>query len=266
MAPRVLFSQPRFQARALLLGERIHTRPLSLQDRLALTPLVLPCGEAGAAVLMRFGAVVVFGATAAEQDALLARVEPQVGMPYERPLEESLDVRVQSGAQESFSGNRVTIAEPSIERLQLIADILAKSLVLELYEKKLSAVFDRIEPMARRLHSRWSRRWRLDQLTDQIGLSLLTEQRMVGRVEMKEKPELLWDHPELEGLYLRLFDEYELGERSAALEHKLDLVTRTAETLLRLEESRRSLRAEWYIILLIVVEILLTLYELFVRH
>ena len=104
------------------------------------------------------------------------------------------------------------------------------------------------------------------ELTDQIGLSLLTEQRMVGRVEMKEKPELLWDHPELEGLYLQLFDEYELGERSIALEQKLDLITRTAETLLRLEESRRSLRAEWYIILLIVVEILLTLYELFLRH
>jgi len=261
-----MFPDALLQARALLLGERINTRPLTLETKLALTPLVLPCGEAGAAVLMRFGAVVFFGATRAEQEDFLARLAPQVGLPYEHPLVETLEVRVQSGAKEGFVGDEVTIAEASVERLQLIADILSKSLILELYEEKLSSVLERIEPMARRLHSRWSRRWRLHELADHIGLSLLTEQRMVGRVQMKEKPELLWDHPELEGLYLRLFDEYELGERSAAVEQKLDLITRTAETLLRLEESRRSLRAEWYIILLIVIEILLTLYELFLRH
>ena len=32
-----------------------------------------------------------------------------------------------------------------------------------------------------------------------------------------------------------MFDEYELGERGSALEQKLELITRTAETLLRLE-------------------------------
>lgn len=36
--------------------------------------------------------------------------------------------------------------------------------------------------------------------------------------------------------------------------------------MLRMEDSRRSLRAEWYIIPLIVVDIILTLYELFFRH
>ena len=36
-------------------------------------------------------------------------------------------------------------------------------------------------------------------------------------------------------------------------------------TLLDLLQNRRSLRVEWYIVILIVVEIVLTLYELFVR-
>ena len=44
---------------------------------------------------------------------------------------------------------------------------------------------------------------------------------------------------------------------------KLELIGDTAQTLLDLLQNRRSLRVEWYIVILIVVEIVLTLYELF---
>ena len=81
---------------------------------------------------------------------------------------------------------------------------------------------------------------------------------------MTEKPEILWEHPELERLYQRMADEYELRERHAALERKLELIYRSAETLLDLLHSKRTLRVEWYIVILIVVEVLLTLYEMFV--
>ena len=37
------------------------------------------------------------------------------------------------------------------------------------------------------------------------------------------------------------------------------------ETQLQLLQAKHSLRVEWYIVILIVVEILLTLYELFVH-
>ncbi len=37
-------------------------------------------------------------------------------------------------------------------------------------------------------------------------------------------------------------------------------------TILELLQSRRTLRVEWYIVILIVVEILLTLYDMFLRQ
>ena len=45
--------------------------------------------------------------------------------------------------------------------------------------------------------------------------------------------------------------------------HKLALASRTVGTVLQLLQDRRSWRVEWYIVILIMVEILLTLYELF---
>jgi uncharacterized Rmd1/YagE family protein len=85
---------------------------------------------------------------------------------------------------------------------------------------------------------------------------------MVGRVEVEEKPDVLWDHPELERLYARLEDEYELVERSRAMERKLALISGTAGTLIELVQNQRSVRLEWYIIGLIGLEILLSLYSL----
>jgi required for meiotic nuclear division protein 1 len=80
-----------------------------------------------------------------------------------------------------------------------------------------------------------------------------------------EKPDPLWERPDLERLYLRLEDEYELRERLLALERKLSLVSRTAETALELMQHDSSHRVEWYIVALIVVEILLSVYELWIK-
>jgi uncharacterized Rmd1/YagE family protein len=83
---------------------------------------------------------------------------------------------------------------------------------------------------------------------------------MVGRAEIGDKPELLWEHPELERLNAVLEDEFEIHERLAALDRKLELVARTERTLVDLISTRHALRVEWYIVALIVFEILLTLY------
>ena len=105
----------------------------------------------------------------------------------------------------------------------------------------------------------------LKELLGHIGNTLLVQQKMIGRVEIEYKPDILWDQPDLERLYARLEDEYELHERLSTLERKLELIERTAETTLDLVQSRRMLRVEWYIVALIVFEVMLTLYEMWKR-
>jgi uncharacterized Rmd1/YagE family protein len=96
--------------------------------------------------------------------------------------------------------------------------------------------------------------------------SLEMQHKMVGRVETGEKPELLWEHPELERLYMRLADEYELRERDRALDRKLDVISRTVDTLLGLVQTRSSMRVEWCTVLLIVAELLLAGYSLLMNR
>jgi len=99
-------------------------------------------------------------------------------------------------------------------------------------------------------------------LLRQVGEVLLIQHRMMGRVEVADKPEILWEHPELERLYARLEAEYELRERARALERKFDVIANTSEMLMGLLESKRSLSIEFYIMVLIVIEILLSIFTI----
>jgi uncharacterized Rmd1/YagE family protein len=109
---------------------------------------------------------------------------------------------------------------------------MSKSVVLALHESQIAVAFDQIEPLAAAIRRRGRGGRDASNLVRQIGEILLTQHRMVGRVAIEDKPDVLWDRPELERLYARLADEYELSERSRAIDRKL-----TARTLLELRTS-----------------------------
>jgi uncharacterized Rmd1/YagE family protein len=81
-----------------------------------------------------------------------------------------------------------------------------------------------------------------------------------------DKPDVLWDRPDLERLYSRLEDEYELSERAETLNRKLSVIAETATTLSDILDTKRSVRLELIVIYLIAFEILVTFYEIYTRH
>ena len=249
-------------ARALLLGERIDTR-LERNSSLGTAPLTLNLSGGGIAVLFRYGAVVLFASRSAGIDDFVKGLAPSVVGAFAVPEQDEvlLAVRPDSDQHVDSSGN-IILRDRSIERLQLVADILAKSLVLSHYETRIAELFDGIEPLAATLREKGHAGAAGKELLRHIGDVLLIQQKMVGRVGTSETPELLWEHPELDRFYMRLADEYELRDRDRALDRKLDIVSNTVETLLGLVQTRSSMRVEWYIVILIIAELLLSLYPL----
>jgi uncharacterized Rmd1/YagE family protein len=143
-----------------------------------------------------------------------------------------------------------------------VADAIAKSAALANDETQVAEVFDTIEPWAEQLAGRGRRRGGRRAMIRLIGSALLVQHRVASRVAVSEKPDLLWDRPDLERLYARLEDEYELTERAEILGRKLDLIGQTARLMTDLIDTERALRLEWAIVLLIVAEICLTLFQM----
>lgn len=262
-APTPTTSMP---VRALLLGERIDTRGLERDDTIATNPLTLRIGRDGIACLFRYGVAVFAGLSAIEEDDVVRSLGPRINEPAAAPETDQAQVLVKPGSDDQIDpSGAVILKDGSAERLQIVANVLSKSLILSHYESRIADAFDRIEPLAAQLQRTGRSGYQARQLLQQIGGVLLTQHRMVGRVEMEEKPDVLWDHPELERLYARLEDEYELAERSHGLESKLALINETVGTILDLVQNQRSNRLEWYIIGLILIEILLSIGDILLR-
>lgn len=254
-----------FRARALLLGARLDLRTWPEAETLARAPLAIKLPGGGVAVLFRFGVAVLFSATPEAEHALRERLAALIEHRYRTPEIEELEVRVDGVRPEGLQEGVLLVQSGNLERLQLIGEALSKSVLLGHYETRLKHDFDGIEPLALQLERRGRIRGGTREHLKRIGALLLIEQRMVGRAEIGDKPELLWDHPRLEGLNAILEDEFEIHERLAALDRKLELVARTERTLVDLISTRHALRVEWYIVVLIVLEIVLTVYGMAFR-
>lgn len=254
----------RFEVRAIHVGDRLQTK--GVEPRLTSHPPVgIEVGPNGLAILVRFGVVVLFNVEEGAQERFLADVTDLVQGRTSRPELERTWVRL--GDADSVESDAIVLRECSLEKLQVIAEILAKSVVLARYEADVAEAFTKVEPLAHAMQVSPARLpWRQKDLVKMIAEVMLAEQSLVGRAELLEKPDLLWEHSNLDRLYARLEDEYELRERYYAMDAKLSVISKTAQTMLHLAQTRRSLRVEQYIAALIVFEILITLAELAAKH
>lgn len=255
----------RLRARALLLAERLDHRGLARTEALAADPVALEAPPGVHAFAFRWGALVLFGAAPAEEAALVEALSPRLSGRLAHPVEET--ALVEAGAeQDSVDAQGVIrLQDLSATRLALVAEVLAKSAALSEQEGQIARTLDWMEPVIAGLRASGRLAVASRPLLRSIGAALSARSRATARIQAEDKPDLLWDHPTLERLHARLADEFELADRSTALDRKLALIGETTSTLLSLIEARRSLGLEVAIVVLVGIEVLHTLYAAFFR-
>ena len=238
---------------ALLLGDRLVADRSSNPDMISSAPFCFRKGN-GYAVIFRYGAVVLAGLTPEEEKAVLKQYA-QSSQPIE---EERLELALSPDQDEGLSADgRLQIRALTSAHVLVMADILAKSIALARYEREIAAVFDTIEPAATTLAVSGRIPRARKALLQLIGSSLLAQHRVSGRIAFAEKPDVLWEHPELERFYARLEDEYEIVERGTLLNGKVQVVASAAQTFTDMMDTARSMRLEVLIVILILAEIII---------
>jgi uncharacterized Rmd1/YagE family protein len=261
IAPRAV---TRLTARALIVGDRIDTAGLERPDMIAALPLTFRVGTTGMVALFRFGVAVMVGLSPLEEEDFLAKLKLRTAGPSGRGDDETAVIEIAGEFDDRAPpGGPIQMKDLSPERFLVLADALAKTVALGRDERRVNAVFDIIEPFAARLAETGRTPFRRGAMLKLIGQALLAQHRVSGRVAVEEKPDVLWDRPDLERLYMRLEDEYELKERAEALKRKLDVITETANALTDIIDADRATRLEATVVILIVAEILVGLYQIF---
>ncbi|MBL8566287.1 MAG: RMD1 family protein [Hyphomicrobiaceae bacterium] len=256
--------RPDITIRAIQLGERIELKGLEREDTFSKNPLAYRTPSGGIVALFKTGAVVFIAMTPPEEEAMIPSIMPRVaGALTERESETAhVLVRGQSDDLVTSSG-MIQLRTTDDNRLLLVAEALAMSVAMAYDERRIAKAFERIAPVAQSLSARRLPAGSQSNYLEQIGEALTIQQRLADRVDLDDKPDVLWDHPELERLWIKLVDEYDLPARGRAIGRKLEVIQETSDTMTELLATRTSHRLEWYIIVLIAIEILLGLYDRF---
>ena len=249
-------------ARSVLLGDRLAIDRSKYGSVVSTAPFCFRRGD-GYVVIFRYGAVVFINLAAAEESAVLEELRSDT--PHAGPLEEErLGIAFLPDQEEGLNAAGVMqIKELSPAHALVLGDVLAKSVALARYEKDIATVFDTIEPEANALAVKGRIPKSRRTLMRMIGSALLTQHRVSGRIAFAEKPDILWEHPELERFYARLEDEFEIVERGTLLNGKMVVISTAAQTFTDLMDTARSARLEWLIVVLILAELIVGAAALF---
>src|SRR4029077_16316300 len=183
-----------------------------------------------------------------------------------RREEESAQIEIAPDRDDQLTPTGTIIVRSlTTEHTLLIADALAKSVILAHDERNVAQVFNVIEPLARQLAEHGRTPGGRRAILKHIGNALLVQHRVSGLVAVAEKPDVLWERTDLERFYARLEGEYELKERADLLTRKLTVISDTGQALADIINTERSLRLERIIIALILLETIFTGYQMFFR-
>jgi uncharacterized Rmd1/YagE family protein len=207
--------------------------------------------------VFRFGSVVFLNVPPAEHEYYLLKLGIAGTAPtpsYNNLTEDHFSVLIEPGVTK-VSFNSATMPDADLNRIQLVAMVLAQSSALELVEREVDEFLAQSETMTGLFKSDGgggSRR----KLLQFLGKGLSTRHRIVNQLALLKEPDKTWEKEDLYLLYKALFANFEIDDRIEKCDRMLQLSSQVTELLLEIVNARRAELLEVTIIVLICVEII----------
>jgi len=220
-------------------------------------PLVVRLLKDQYAVLTKFGAVTFWDVPYRLRVQFLKEIRSFVrSKKSDYPYDEDTKVLV-GGEATKITFDKVFLPKLGAEEMKIISYVLSQSVALERYEDEIETSMSEIGTIVENLKSSGRALLSEKQLLRQIGNALSVKQTAVAHLSLFDKPEDVWESPELEEVYNRMNTEYELQDRFDILDEKIQYLSDTSQMLMNFLAEKRSEFLETIIILLFVVDLTL---------
>jgi len=246
--------------------------PLAEAERkLGLTPtvkkrnsIVYQLGPKQFFVVYVFGVAVSLGLEKKERQALHRKLMRTAPEPIAPSLTEEYEIREDAESPEGIEFDFVRVRELTLEHLLIIGEILAQSVAMEDVESQVDEVLNRFGRIHTELEHQGRLRIKTREVMKIIGTNSHILQFVIARMTLLDKPDIVWEEKELEGLFVGLRKMFELEDRFQNLQFKLNYIQNSSELVLDALRNRRADSLEITIVVLIAFEILFGLYQFFI--
>jgi required for meiotic nuclear division protein 1 len=144
---------------------------------------------------------------------------------------------------------------------ELISTVLAKSVALEKTEEQLGQIHDRLETMIDRLE-KGNLRIGNKELARTTAKILRHEYNTLAYIMILDKPDITWASSDANEFYDKMMEFFELNDRYKILKSKTEILYNIMDGFSTISHSIRGLFVEWIVVVLIVIEIALTVFQI----
>jgi uncharacterized Rmd1/YagE family protein len=175
---------------------------------------------------------------------------------------DNYELRIDEHEEFQVTDEYITAPEEFHYMVDLISIVIAKSVALEKTEDKLSIILDSLEHMIDKLE-KYNLKVSNKELAQTTSKIIRHEYNTIAHIMILDKPSVTWDIVDAENFYNKLSVFFELNERYQILKEKTKILNSIIDNFSSISLSIRGLFVEWLIVLLIVVEVILMLIDLF---
>ena len=209
-------------------------------------------------LVLSYGVIVLINNSEVFEKKILSLIEKFIKERVTYNFEKIKVVIDEKNIENKVMFNKILLNRDDEKYGEILSLLLAQSLALEAYEKKIdqllkefSLSFQQLAPFFTRIFFPGT-----SKIIKNIRETILLHQDLIANLEVLDKPETAWEKKEYNDLYFDFSQELELPERIAILEQKISLLKDHTTTILEIANARRLEVLEIIIIILIFISII----------
>lgn len=220
-------------------------------------------GEKQYVVLFSFGVVAFLGTTAAEEKLVLRLIRSALLDPEEKGWSDTYLVDVDPTLTEAVvEFERVRIPTLTMDHADLICRVLAQSVAISQFDIGIDEKVQRFQSIHDGLRTSGRLRMRPREILRMIGENHTILRVVIADLSILNVPQVTWQSPQLEQLWLDLRELFDLTERFERLEFKVGYLRETTDQLLNIVQARRMEIMEFAIVIFFIIDLIILFLEL----
>ncbi|AFQ45081.1 RMD1 family protein [Desulfosporosinus meridiei] len=238
--------------------------PLLLQDQVLKGILGEEPGKDEKILVFSFGSIVFINSTQQHIEILmgyLKTIKPDVDIGRYDRFQDVYVLHPVAGEEIEFTDRFVQIPNMELFYPELISIVIAKSVALEKIEEQLGKILDDLESKIDNLE-----KGKLNighkELAKTTSRIVRHEYNTIAYIMILDKPDITWINSDAAEFYEKMAEFFELNDRYEVIKSKTEILKSIIDGFGTISHSIRGLFVEWVIVLLIVIEVVLMLFDL----
>ena len=207
-------------------------------------------------IMYSFGAMVFVDVPPAIEKKIRTKIKKLIpGDPFiEEYIIEHCDIN-------KVYDKKVVVKSLDLEYIRFVSLALAESVNLDSIEDLIETMLGQSLAYSQALKVSGKYPTSNTELLKFIGFCITTKQEIHSNLYISSVPEEAWENKDLERLFLQLKDMFDIESRYQSISRSLSAIQESNQVLVDLMNVKHSVKLEWAIILLFLLEIVINLVE-----